>query len=109
VKNMKHTAARTRRAVLRATAHLHAGSCAASRGPGRDRRGAHAWARANRAALRLTTRVHEGLQEAARRPDRGDISTTTVIIWVAAVTGAVLIAGTIAVVIGKYNGRLSGL
>ncbi|MGW2827204.1 hypothetical protein ACWC24_40470 [Streptomyces sp. NPDC001443] len=67
------------------------------------------WARANGAVLRLTTRVQEGLQEASRRPDRGDISTTTVIIWVAAVTGAVLIAGTIAVVIAKYNGKLSGL
>ncbi|MGW7824652.1 hypothetical protein ACWGLF_42825 [Streptomyces puniciscabiei] len=53
--------------------------------------------------------MQEGLEEAARRPDRGDISTTTVIIWVAAVTGAVLIAGTIAVVIAKYNGKLSGL
>ncbi|MFK0113143.1 hypothetical protein [Streptomyces sp. NPDC091217] len=79
---MKYTAARTRRAV---------------------------WARANSAFLRVTTRVQEGLEEAARRPDRGDISTTTVIIWVAAVTGAVLIAGTIAVVIAKYNGKLSGL
>ncbi|MEU5281157.1 hypothetical protein AB0G87_32665 [Streptomyces asoensis] len=57
----------------------------------------------------MTTRVQEGLKEAARRPDRGDISTTTVIIWVAAVTGAVLIAGTIALVISKYNGKLSGL
>ncbi|WP_438307078.1 hypothetical protein ACSHXN_47355 (plasmid) [Streptomyces sp. HUAS TT11] len=64
---------------------------------------------ANRALLRLTTRVQEGLEEAGRRPDRGDISTTTVIIWVAAVTGAVLIAGTIAVVISKYNGKLNGL
>ncbi|KUN57271.1 hypothetical protein AQJ46_48085 [Streptomyces canus] len=63
----------------------------------------------NRGVLRLTTRVHESLQEAARRPDRGDISTTTIIIWVAAVTGAVLIAGTIAVVIAKYNGQLNGL
>ncbi|WP_306192067.1 hypothetical protein [Streptomyces sp. MK5] len=102
---MKHTAARTRRAVLRATTHPHT----ASRRPGRGRRGARAWTRANGAVLRLTTRVQEGLQEAARRPDRGDISTTTVIIWVAAVTGAVLIAGTIAVVIAKYNGKLSGL
>ncbi|MBL1109395.1 hypothetical protein JK361_33265 [Streptomyces sp. 5-8] len=59
--------------------------------------------------MRLTTRVQEGLQEAVRRPDRGDISTTTVIIWVAAVTGALLIAGTIAVVISKYNGQLNGL
>ncbi|MFF4542588.1 hypothetical protein [Streptomyces aureus] len=62
-----------------------------------------------RALYRLTTRIREGLDEARRRPDRGDISTTTVIIWVAAVTGAVLIAGTIAVVISKYNGKLSGL
>ncbi|MEU0413872.1 hypothetical protein ABZ307_39625 [Streptomyces griseorubiginosus] len=105
---MKHTAARTRRAVLRAT-NPSTGSCTASRGPGRGRRGARTWARANRAVLRLTTRVQDGLQEAARRPDRGDISTTTVIIWVAAVTGAVLIAGTIAVVIAKYNGQLNGL
>ncbi|WP_329600197.1 hypothetical protein [Streptomyces pseudovenezuelae] len=105
---MKHTAARTHRA-LRATTHPHAGSCTASRGAGRGRRGARTWARANRAILRLTTRVQDGLQEAARRPDRGDISTTTVIIWVAAVTGAVLIAGTIAVVIAKYNGQLNGL
>src|SRR5690349_7826452 len=98
---MKHTAARTRRAVLRETAHPHTGPYTASRRPGRGSRGARAWARANGAVLRLTTRVQEGLQEAARRPDRGDISTTTVIIWVAAVTGAVLIAGTIAVVIAK--------
>ncbi|MFE9454057.1 hypothetical protein [Streptomyces sp. NPDC006739] len=59
--------------------------------------------------MRLTARVQAGLKEAARRPDRGDISTTTVIIWVAAVTGAVLIAGTIAIVIAKYNSKLSGL
>jgi hypothetical protein len=66
-------------------------------------------ARTRRAALRLTAWVQEGLQEAKRRPDRGDISITTVIIWVAAVTGALLIAGTIAVVIAKYNGQLGGL
>ncbi|MGW1527959.1 hypothetical protein [Streptomyces sp. HUAS TT11] len=57
----------------------------------------------------MTTRIQGGLEEAARRPDRGDISITTVIIWVAAVTGAVLVAGTIAVVVTKYNGKLSGL
>jgi len=45
----------------------------------------------------------------ARRPDRGDISITTVIIWVAAVTGALLIAGTIAAVVAKYNGNLAGI
>ncbi|MER5915623.1 hypothetical protein ABT124_35620 [Streptomyces sp. NPDC001982] len=105
---MKTTAARARRTVRRAT-RLHPVPYGASRGPGHGRRGARTWARANGAVLRLTTRVQEGLQEAARRPDRGDISTTTVIIWVAAVTGAVLIAGTIAVVIAKYNGKLNGL
>ena len=104
---MKLTAARTRRAVLRATRPTHTGSRTAFREPGRGRQGARD--RVNRAVLRLRTRVQEGLQEAARRPDRGDISTTTVIIWVAAVTGAVLIAGTIAVVIAKYNGQLNGL
>ncbi|MGW2027762.1 hypothetical protein [Streptomyces decoyicus] len=51
----------------------------------------------------------ERLAEAARRPDRGDISITTVIIWVAAVAGAIAIAGTIAVVVKKYNGKLSGI
>lgn len=106
---MKHTAVRTRRAVPCATPHSHTGPDTAVRGPGRERRESRTWARANRVAIRLTTRVQEGLQEAARRPDRGDISTTTVIIWVAAVTGAVLIAGTIALVISKYNGQLSGL
>ncbi|MFD8425738.1 hypothetical protein [Streptomyces sp. NPDC059466] len=66
-------------------------------------------ARTYRAVYWLTSRLQDGLEEARRRPDRGDISTTTVIIWVAAVTGAVLIAGSIAVVISKYNGKLSGL
>jgi hypothetical protein len=69
----------------------------------------HTRARLARAIDWLTTRLGEGLEDASRRPDRGDISITTVIIWVAAVTGALLIAGTIAVVIGKYNGKLSGL
>lgn len=66
-------------------------------------------ARAHRAAHWLTTRLQESLEEATRRPDRGDIDTTTVIIWVAAVTGTVLIAGTIAIVITRYNNQLSGL
>ncbi|MFH8698852.1 hypothetical protein [Streptomyces chartreusis] len=57
----------------------------------------------------LTARVQESLKDAARRPDRGDVSITTVIIWVAAVTGALVVAGTIAVVIGKYNGLLNNL
>ncbi|NEC35488.1 hypothetical protein [Streptomyces rubrogriseus] len=66
-------------------------------------------ARARRAVLTATTQLEEGLAELQRRPDRGDISITTVIIWVAAVTGALVIAGTIAVVIAKYNGNLKGI
>ncbi|MFF8847613.1 hypothetical protein ACF08N_33720 [Streptomyces sp. NPDC015127] len=69
----------------------------------------HTAARTYRAVHWLSTRLQESLDEASRRPDRGDVSTTTVIIWVAAVTGAVLIAGTITVVIVKYNTMLSGL
>ncbi|TQK49769.1 hypothetical protein FBY35_0031 [Streptomyces sp. SLBN-118] len=69
----------------------------------------HTAARTYRAVHWMTTRWQERLEEVRRRPDRGDISITTVIIWVAAVTGALLIAGTIAIVIVKYNGRLSGL
>ncbi|RPF30290.1 hypothetical protein [Streptomyces sp. TLI_185] len=105
---MTHTTARTRRAVLPAATHPHCGPSTTSRGPGRRRRATHAWERANGGVLRLTTRVQEGLQEAARRPDRGDISITTVIIWLAAIAGAATIAGTIAVVIAKYNGKLFG-
>jgi hypothetical protein len=66
-------------------------------------------ARSHRVWRRLATRLEEGLAEVARRPDRGDISITTVIIWVAAVTGALVIAGTIAAVVAKYNGTLAGI
>lgn len=69
----------------------------------------HLAARTHRAVRLLTTRLQEGLDELNRRPDRGDISITTVIIWVAAVTGALLIAGTIAIVIAKYNTNLNGI
>lgn len=60
-------------------------------------------------ARTLGEHLHERLQQARRRPDQGDISITTVIIWVASVTGALLIAGTIAVVVAKYNGKLNGI
>lgn len=67
----------------------------------------------NRLAAWLTaasTWIRGRLEEGqARGKDRGDISITTVIIWVAAVAGALVIAGTIAVVINKYNGKLSGI
>jgi hypothetical protein len=69
----------------------------------------HTAARTSRAVRHLTLRLDQGLTELARRPDRGDISITTVIIWVAAVTGALVIAGTIAAVIAKYNGNLAGI
>ncbi|MDQ0605786.1 acyl-CoA synthetase (AMP-forming)/AMP-acid ligase II [Streptomyces canus] len=69
----------------------------------------HLAAHSYRAVRLLTERLEESLAEAGRRPDRGDISITTVIIWVAAVTGALLIAGTIAVVINKYNTSLNGI
>ncbi|MGW2563384.1 hypothetical protein ACWCXB_30010 [Streptomyces sp. NPDC001514] len=66
-------------------------------------------ARTYRVVHWLSTRLEARLTEASRRPDRGDISITTVIIWVAAVTGALVIAGTIAAVIARYNGSLSGI
>ncbi len=58
-----------------------------------------------RIAAHLTTWAASRMEEA--RKDRGDISITTVIIWVAAVAGALAIAGTIGVIITKYNGNLS--
>ncbi|MEU8951616.1 hypothetical protein [Streptomyces sp. NPDC048489] len=66
-------------------------------------------ARACGALQMLAMRLQDQWREASRRPDRGDISITTVIIWAASITGAILIAGTIAVVIKKYNGLLTGL
>ncbi|MFI5987671.1 hypothetical protein ACIBEA_43285 [Streptomyces sp. NPDC051555] len=61
--------------------------------------------------IRLTTalRAHWAEIEKRASEDRGDISITTVIIWVAAVAGALLIAGSIGVLITKYNGKLSGI
>ena len=69
----------------------------------------HTAIRFHRMVRQLTERVEKSLAELQQRPDRGDISITTVIIWVAAVTGALLIAGTIAVVIAKYNENLNGI
>ncbi|WP_427168835.1 hypothetical protein ACQF4J_47255 (plasmid) [Streptomyces sp. C1-1] len=77
--------------------------------PGKDGRRTGRGGPAGRAATRVTVRLRAGFDEALARPDRGDISITTVIIWVAAVTGAVLVAGTIALVIAKYNGQLGNL
>jgi len=46
----------------------------------------------------------EGLRE---QDDRGDISITTVIIWFAAITGAVLIAGALTVLFTKYKNKIA--
>ncbi|WUS97712.1 hypothetical protein OHA46_13955 [Streptomyces sp. NBC_00708] len=53
----------------------------------------------------LADRVERGTEDR----DRGDVSITTVIIWVAAVAGALIIAGTIKVVLARYNTQLSGI
>jgi hypothetical protein len=42
-------------------------------------------------------------------PERGDISITTVVIWVAVIGLAVLIAGTIGLLAVKYNDKLKVL
>lgn len=52
----------------------------------------------------LKSRIDQGVAD-----DRGDISITTVIIWVAAVAGAITIAGGIALLIARYNTRLAGV
>ncbi|MFD8986131.1 hypothetical protein [Streptomyces sp. NPDC059564] len=61
--------------------------------------------------LSLAAKAHwEKIQAHSRgNQDRGDISITTIIIWTAAVAGALAIAGTIAVVVVKYQGKLSGI
>ncbi|MFD5422222.1 hypothetical protein ACFWJT_29940 [Streptomyces sp. NPDC127069] len=62
-------------------------------------------------AVRLSVALRSHWQEIKEHnsKDRGDISITTIIIWVAGITGAIAIAGTIAIVVSKYNGKLSGI
>ncbi|UQW99139.1 hypothetical protein [Streptomyces sp. RerS4] len=61
-------------------------------------------------AVRLSVALRSHWQTIKdQEKDRGDISITTIIIWVAAVAGALVIAGTIGVVVTKYNGKLSGI
>ncbi|MCC3655758.1 hypothetical protein LIX60_30730 [Streptomyces sp. S07_1.15] len=57
----------------------------------------------------VPARLRTRLEVASAQSDRGDISITTVIIWVAATAGALAIAGTIAAVVARYNGQLSGI
>ncbi|MFB6808860.1 hypothetical protein [Streptomyces sp. NPDC056387] len=59
--------------------------------------------------LNIALRSHWEKVQAHASKDRGDISITTIIIWVAAVAGALAIAGTIGIVVTKYNAKLSGI
>jgi hypothetical protein len=49
------------------------------------------------------------VQELREDDDRGDISISTVIIWVAVIGGAVLIAAALTALFTKYKGKVSGL
>ncbi|MBB1258336.1 hypothetical protein [Streptomyces alkaliterrae] len=57
--------------------------------------------------------IRDHLEERAASPlkggDRGDVSVTTVIIWVAAITGAVAIAALITALMNRYGARLNGI
>ncbi|MFI7103282.1 hypothetical protein ACIBK8_28500 [Streptomyces sp. NPDC050161] len=55
----------------------------------------------------LTASLRNRVQEIRSQPaDRGDGPIPTVIIVLATIAGAALIAGTLAVVYSKYNGKL---
>ncbi|MGW7063532.1 hypothetical protein ACWGHM_34235 [Streptomyces sp. NPDC054904] len=62
-------------------------------------------------AIRLSLALRSHWEEIKNHSDqdRGDISITTIIIWVAAVAGALAIAGTIGIVVTKYNTKLTGI
>ncbi|WP_260605459.1 hypothetical protein [Streptomyces sp. WAC01280] len=62
---------------------------------------ARAWA--------IRSRLEEVHQEAKTRGDRGDSPISTVVIIVAAVAGAVIIAGGLALAYSRANGKLSGV
>jgi hypothetical protein len=49
------------------------------------------------------------VQELREDGDRGDISISTVIIWVAVIGGAVAIAAVLTALFTKYKGKVSGL
>lgn len=61
--------------------------------------------------LSLAAKAHwEKIQSHSRGDqDRGDISITTIIIWTAAVASALAVAGAIAVVVARYQSKLSGM
>lgn len=55
------------------------------------------------------TALQGRVQELREDDDRGDISISTVIIWVAVIAGAVLIAAALTVLFTKYKGKVSKL
>lgn len=69
-----------------------------------------------RAQVAATTRfwairshLEEVHQQATKQGDRGDSPISNVVILIAAVTGAILIAGGLAAAYGRANGKLSGI
>ncbi|MBV9022534.1 MAG: hypothetical protein JO362_01725 [Streptomycetaceae bacterium] len=59
--------------------------------------------------LAIWTFLRARIDEARDDGDRGDISISTVIIWVAVIAGAVLIAAALTALFTKYKGKVSGL
>ncbi|MEU7031473.1 hypothetical protein AB0A60_32855 [Streptomyces sp. NPDC046275] len=60
-------------------------------------------------AAALRSRLESAVQQAKNDNDRGDSPISTVVIIIAAVTGAILIAGGLAAAYGRANGRLGGV
>ncbi|MFF4282880.1 hypothetical protein ACFY0Z_29380 [Streptomyces kronopolitis] len=59
-------------------------------------------------AAALQSHLHEVQAQARSQRDRGDGPIPTVIILLATIAGAAMIAGTLAAVYGKYNGKIMG-
>ncbi|MDF3141066.1 MULTISPECIES: hypothetical protein [unclassified Streptomyces] len=60
-------------------------------------------------AAALRTRLTDAHEEIKTRGDRGDSPVSTVIIIVAAIVGALLIAGGLAALYAKANGKLGDI
>ncbi|MFJ5877408.1 hypothetical protein [Streptomyces sp. S1] len=57
----------------------------------------------------IRSHLEEVHQQATKQGDRGDSPISNVVILIAAVTGAILIAGGLAAAYGRANGKLSGI
>jgi hypothetical protein len=64
--------------------------------------------RAQAAGRRVRAHLEEVRQRATEDGERGESPIQTVIIIIAGVTGALIIAGGLAVLYAKYNGKLAG-